>query len=202
MVQDDDSQRSKARLGRVLVRVIIPVLFAGALVHVFTNMARFGTVVSESMNPTLHVGDYYVLRVDAYNGARAPQRGDVIVFDRPGHGTFLKRVIGIGGDQIGIGRGQVWLNGQWLQEPYLNEEPVTELPMATSVRDGHLFVLGDNRNHSEDSRDYGSIPVDHVMGKVTRLLWPLTRAGDISPPRYPASALAVESPGAPAPTVE
>jgi signal peptidase I len=183
MSQDNQSDNSRGRLWRVILRIVIPVLFALGLWHIFTNMARFGTVVSESMNPTLQVGDYYVLRVDAYND-RVPQRGDVVVFDRPGEGTFIKRIIGIGGDRIGIGRGRVWLNGAWLKEPYLKENPVTELPMATVVPDGHLFVLGDNRNKSEDSRDYGPIPAGNVMGKVTKILWPLDRAHGFGPVEY------------------
>ncbi|MFO8080180.1 MAG: signal peptidase I [Armatimonadota bacterium] len=174
-----------------MLRIIIPVIFAGAMWHVFTNMARFGTVTSESMTPTFRLGDYYILRVDAYNNGRSPRRGDIIVFDRPGDGTFLKRVIGVADDRIGIGRGQVWLNGSWLQEPYIKEEPVTELPMAIRVPDGHLFVLGDNRNHSEDSRDYGPIPVENVMGKVTKVVWPLSRVRGIAPIDYQQAARSV-----------
>jgi len=184
MAQDDRSKATGGRFARIAVRVIIPVVFAAGLWHIFTNMARFGTVVSESMNPTLQVGDYYVLRVDAYKNGRVPKRGDVVVFDRPGQGTFIKRIIAVPGDEIGIGRGRVWLNGSWLEEPYLKEQPVTELPMATRVRDGHLFVLGDNRNKSEDSRDYGPIPVENVMGKVTKIMWPLSRARAFGPIEY------------------
>lgn len=184
MAQDNRPHTSRSRAVRVAIRVVVPVVFAAALWHLFTHVARFGTVVSESMAPTLVVGDYYVLRVDAYENGRSVQRGDIIVFDRPGHGTFVKRAIGIGGDRIGIGRGSVWLNGSWLKEPYLKEEPVTERPMATAVPDGHLFVLGDNRNKSEDSRDYGPIPVENVMGRVTRILWPLHRIRDFRPVEY------------------
>lgn len=184
MGTSDRSRKSGRRFGRVLLRIIIPLVFAGAMWHVFTNMARFGTVFSESMTPTLRVGDYYILRVDAYTNGRSPERGDVVVFDRPGDGTFLKRVIGVADDRIGIGRGQVWLNGSWLKEPYLKEEPVTELPMAVRVPDGHLFVLGDNRDESEDSRDYGPVPVENVMGKVTKVVWPLSRARQIAPIDY------------------
>ncbi|MBD3292504.1 MAG: signal peptidase I [Armatimonadia bacterium] len=184
MSSDQQSKSSGSRFGRIAIRVIVPVVFAVGLWHVFTNMARFGTVVSESMNPTLQIGDYYVLRVDAYNGDRKPRRGDIVVFDRPGQGTFIKRVIAVAGDEVGIGLGRVWLNGSWLEEPYLKEEPVTERSMATHVPDGHLFVLGDNRNKSEDSRDYGPIPVDNVMGKVTKIMWPLSRTRAFGPIEY------------------
>ncbi len=184
MTTDNGKRSTRRRLSHIVIRIVIPVLFAGMLWHIFTNMARFGTVVSESMGPTLQVGDYYVLRVDAYEDDRPPQRGDVVVFDRPGHGPFAKRVIGVPGDEIGIGRGQVWLNGTWLQEPYLKEEPDTELPMAIRVREGYLFVLGDNRNHSEDSRDHGPVPVENVIGKVTKIVWPPGRVGRVTPVDY------------------
>jgi len=184
MSEGDQSRRSGSRAIRIGIRVVIPVVFAALLWHILAHMARFGTVVSESMSPTLVVGDYYILRVDAYEDDRSPERGDIVVFARPGQGTFVKRVIGVAGDEIGIARGQVWLNGSWLQEPYLNENPITELPMATKVPEGRLFVLGDNRNHSEDSRDYGPIPVDNVMGKVTKILWPPGRAREFSPIDY------------------
>ncbi len=184
MSQDTDTHTGSARFGRIALRVVIPVIFAGALWHLFTNVARFGTVVSESMNPTLRVGDYYVLRLDAYEDGRTPQQGDIVVFDRPGEGTFIKRVIGHSGDIIGIAHGRVWINNAWLDEPYLKEQPVTELPLATRVPDGHVFVLGDNRNRSEDSRDYGPIPVENVLGKVTKIMWPLGRAREFSPIQY------------------
>lgn len=184
MSNDNRSEGMGMRLLRSAVRIVIPVLFALALWHIFTNVARFGTVVSESMNPTLQVGDLYVLRVDAYEDDRPPQRGDIVVFDRPGHGPFAKRVIGIPGDEIGIGRGQIWLNGSWLQEPYLREEPDAELPMAVRVREGYVFVLGDNRNHSEDSRDHGPVPLEQIMGKVTKIVWPPNRARGLAPVTY------------------
>lgn len=184
MAAGNRTPRASSRFGRIALRVIIPVIFAGALWHLFTNVARFGTVVSDSMNPSLQIGDYYVLRLDAYGGDRVPEQGDIVVFDRPGEGTFIKRVIGHGGDLIGIDHGRVWLNGAWLDEPYLKERAVTELPLATKVPDGHVFVLGDNRNKSGDSRDYGPIPVGNVMGKVTKIMWPLGRAKGFGPIEY------------------
>ena len=184
MSQDDRPQGSRSRFGYIAIRVIIPAVFIALLWHIFTHMARFGTVVSESMSPTLEVGDYYVLRVDAYEDGRTAQRGDIVVFERPDQGDFVKRVIAVAGDEIGIAEGRVWLNGAWLDEPYLKEQPVTELPMATVVPEGHLFMLGDNRNHSEDSRDFGPIPVDSLMGKVTKILWPPGRLREFGPIEY------------------
>lgn len=184
MPRDRHRPGGGGRLARIAARVIIPVLFSGLLWHLFTHVARFGTVVSESMAPTLEIGDYYVLRVDAYRNGRSPERGDIVVFERPAEGAFVKRVVGIGGDTIAFASGRVWLNGAWLSEPYLTEEPVPEMPLATRVPEGHVFVLGDNRNHSEDSRDYGPVPVDSVKGNVTKILWPLSRARGFSPVEY------------------
>ena len=184
MGRDDSTRTSFARFGRVAVRVVIPVVFAVGLWFLFTHVVRFGKIVSGSMAPTLQTGDYYVLRLDAYKEGRKPERGDIVVFDRPGEGTFIKRVIGVGGDTLGIARGSVWLNGSWLEEPYLKERPVTEAPFATAVPEGHVFVLGDNRNKSEDSRDYGPVPVANILGQVTKVVWPLARAREFSPIHY------------------
>ena len=165
-----------ARPGRLAVRVIAPIVFAGALWFLFTHVVRFGVIESGSMAPTLQHHDYYVIRLDAYEADRLPERGDIVVFERPGDGVFIKRVIGVGGDTLGIARGRVWLNGSWLKEPYLKESPITELPIAAEIPEGYVFVLGDNRNVSEDSRDFGPIPLANVVGQVTKIVWPLARA--------------------------
>ncbi len=184
-----------ARPGRLAVRVIAPIVFAGALWFLFTHVVRFGVIESGSMNPTLQLRDYYVIRLDAYEAGRKPERGDIVVFERPGDDIFVKRVIGVGGDVLGIARGSVWLNGSWLKEPYLKERPLTELPLATEIPEGHVFVLGDNRNTSEDSRDFGPVPVANVVGQVTKIVWPLTRAHEFTPFHYRQRSTSAAVPG-------
>ncbi len=133
------------------------------------------------MTPALEPGDYYTIRLDAYRNGRPPKHGDIIVFDHPNEGAYLKRVIAVGGDLVGIAGGRVWLNGSWLKEPYLKVQPVAELPLVTKIPNDHLFVLGDNRNSSEDSRDFGPIPVSSVVGQVRKIVWPPGRIGQLAP---------------------
>jgi signal peptidase I len=137
---------------------------------------RVGMVVSDSMKPTLQRGDYYVIRIDAYR-KRGPQHGDVVVIKHPqGHEILIKRVLGVGGDWISVVNGHAWVNGEWLVEPYLKKAPdLPERPVFTKVPDGQLFLMGDNRNLSEDSRDIGTLPAKQVIGRATRIVWPLKR---------------------------
>ena len=195
MAPDGGTPTRSARPGRLAVRVIIPIVFAGALWFLFTHVVRFGAIESGSMAPTLQLHDYYVIRLDAYQAGRKPERGDIVVFERPGDGVFVKRVIGVGGDILGIARGSVWLNGSWLKEPYLKERPITELPLAAEIPEGYVFVLGDNRNISEDSRDFGPVPMADVVGQVTKIVWPLTRAHEFTPIHYGQRSTSASVPG-------
>ncbi len=169
----------------VAVRVVVPVVFAFSLWYLFTHVVRFGYVVSRSMEPTLQVADYYLLRLHAYDLEHPPQRGDLIVFTAPDGTPWVKRVIGLGGERLLVAGGNVWLNGKWLPEPYLKERPRVAPPMPAEVPEGSVYVMGDNRNLSEDSRDDGPVPVDQIMGRVIRIVWPPDRARVFETVRYP-----------------
>lgn len=169
---------------RIAVRVVVPLLFALALWHLFTHVVRFGYVTSRSMEPTLQPGDYYILALNAYREGSVPERGDIIVYYNYDGTPYVKRVIARGGETIILIGGRVWLNGALLAEPYLKERPFPARPIAVTVPQNHVFVLGDNRNLSEDSRDLGPIPLDRVMGRVTRIVWPLSRARVFTPVNY------------------
>jgi signal peptidase I len=116
-----------------------------------------------------------------------PGRGDIVVFDGRGSFTrsgaekdFVKRVIGVGGDTISCCDAQDRLlrNGEPLDEPYLLEE--SQQPFAeVTVPDGQLWLMGDNRNASDDSRSHGTVPVDSVVGEVFVRVWPPSRIGTL-----------------------
>lgn len=185
MAASEQNQNSGNRIWRSVVRVIAPVVFALALYHLFTNVVRFGTVVSNSMAPTLQIGDYYILRVDAYNADRRPERGDVVVFRHLDGASHAKRIIAVEQDNIAILGGRVFLNDSWLDEPYLRQDTLTrEIHPPIRVPDNSVFLLGDNRNESEDSRDYGPVSKDDIMGKVTKVVWPPDRAESLGPAQY------------------
>lgn len=165
----------KAKLidwGRTLgLAVVVSLLFRSYVVE-----ARW--IPSESMQPTFEVGDKLFVDKLSYRFTGF-QRGDIVVFDAPpatnlGDEALIKRVIGLPGDTIKIESGIVYVNGKALDEPYELEKPAQ--PFAeTKVPDNSLFVMGDNRNNSFDSRYWGVVPLDKVIGKAMMTYYPLNR---------------------------
>ena len=140
---------------------------------------NFSEVRGSSMEPGIHDRDRILVDHVTYLLASV-QRGDVVVLRYPLDPSldYIKRVIGLPGDDISIAHGEVWVNGVRLEEPYVAEssiEPWTTL--GTTVRRGHYFVLGDNRRRSSDSREFGQVPLEYLRGKVRFRLWPLERIG-------------------------
>jgi len=121
-----------------------------------------------SMAPTLVPGDYILVATYVYR-SNPPQRGDVIVFRYPPNPkqSYVKRVIGVPGDVVKMESHRLWLNGEELEESYTQHE--TQLLGSRgewSVPAGHLFVLGDNRDNSSDSRMWGFVAHDQVVGRL------------------------------------
>ena len=119
-----------------------------------------------------------------------PSRGDIVVFDTPPEavrrcgagGTFVKRIIGLPGEHVSMrlrrGAVFVFIDGERLDEPYIeNSRRDTGPEEAFRVREGQYFVMGDNRNQSCDSRAFGSVPRDNLIGSVVALYWPVDRMG-------------------------
>ncbi len=107
-----------------------------------------------------------------------PQRGDIVAFkhDSPTEPFLIKRVIGLPGERVTIDRGVVEINGQMLTEPYVHF-PDTRSAPATVVPPDALYVLGDNRAASDDSRDWGTVAMHDVIGRAVAVLWPPERLG-------------------------
>lgn len=147
------------------------------------------TIVREhSMVPTLNEYDYIILNKIAYIGKKSPQYGDIIVFQsdlemEDGKKKYLiKRVIGVGGDTIRIQEGEVYRNGEQLDEPYINGDYTSGDISDLKIEEGKLFVMGDNRPNSMDSRDQtevGQIDEDTVLGKTLIRLYPFKQMGSI-----------------------
>jgi signal peptidase I len=129
-----------------------------------------------SMEPSLHDGQFVVVNRLAYRWNEL-QRGDIIVFHFPPDPSrrFIKRVIGLPGDVVSIHDGQVYANGLSLTEPYLAEEPLYHGEWRLTPSE--VFVLGDNRNNSSDSQNWGPLPVDEIIGKAILVYWPLDTLG-------------------------
>ena len=130
-----------------------------------------------SMWPTLQSAERLVVNKFIYR-FRAPERGEILVFKYPRDPSrdFIKRVIAIPGDTIEIKNGNVFVNGKLLNEPYILSKTRGNYPLAT-VPEGHIFVMGDNRNNSEDSRfaDVGFVSYEMIKGKAMLVFWPFSQ---------------------------
>ena len=150
----------------------------------FVAEARY--IPSESMLPTLKVNDRLIIDKVSYT-FNQPQRGDIVVFnptdtlkEQKYTDAFIKRVIGLPGDQVMVNSGKVWVNRQPLTETYINELPAYEYGTVT-VPPNSYFVLGDNRNNSYDSHYWGVVPKDRIIGRAVIRFWPFDRLGSIKP---------------------
>ena len=133
-------------------------------------------VESASMRPTFAAGDVVLV------SRRAPRvgdlhRGDLVTFRDPFHGQrALKRVVGLPGDELVVLDGRLHVNGVTVREPYVNHNLVDGYYSQTfRVPDGAVFLLGDNRSNSVDSRDYGPVRAGGLLGRVVTRVWPFTR---------------------------
>ena len=130
-------------------------------------------VTGSSMEPHLHDGQRVVVNKAVYL-LHQPERGDVIIFHPPnnsGATPFIKRVIGLPGDAVEIKKGEVYVNGYPLEEPYIKEAPAYTLP-EEKIDGNKYFVLGDNRNNTSDSHVWGTVPQINIIGKAWISIWP------------------------------
>jgi signal peptidase I len=167
------TQAGKEKPGyRRLALDILETLFISLVLFFGINLlsARI-RVEGSSMEPSLHHGEFLIVNKLAYK-IGSPKIGDVVVFHFPGNPEeeFIKRVIGLPGDLIEIAAGRVLVNGQVLNEDYIATPPLYE--GEWSVSEGTLFVLGDNRNNSDDSHRWGPVAIDQVVGKAIFVYWP------------------------------
>ncbi|MEB3289741.1 MAG: signal peptidase I [Leptolyngbya sp.] len=167
------------------VRVLLIALVVALVVRVAIAEPRY--IPSNSMDPTLHIGDRLLVDKISYRW-QLPHRGDIVVFNPPEQlvklgytrdQAFIKRIIGEPGDTIQVQGGRVILNGQSLPEAYIAEAPQYEMP-AVSIPPGYVFVLGDNRNDSNDSHVWGPLPQQNLIGKARLRFWPFDRLGRIA----------------------
>jgi signal peptidase I len=170
------------RRNAALEIALIVALAIGLAVSVQAYAVKPYRIPSESMEPTLQVGDQVIVNRFSHHLGAQPDVGDIVVFHPPtatGE-TFIKRVVGVSGDRIALRDGHVVRNGELQQEPYARPcggGPKCDIPRPVTIPDGHVYVLGDNRGASQDSRFWGSVPVSDVIGEAVAIYWPPGRAG-------------------------
>ncbi len=179
-IDEKDQKKDKKKMNPILEWVLIIVIAVAAALFINNVIIINSYVPSGSMESTIMTGSrMFGLRVTYWFSD--PQRGDIIVFKYPDDPSqdFVKRVIGLPGDIVEIKQGVTYVNGEVLDEPYLNETPAKLDFGPYVVPDDCYFVMGDNRNNSNDSRKWKNtyVPRSYVLGKAMFCYWPLNRIG-------------------------
>jgi signal peptidase I len=165
-------ESQKENIVTVLIALVLAIVIRG-----FIAESRY--IPSPSMVPTLYPGDRIVVEKLSYR-VRLPQYGDVVVFQPPAKlqaagypadQAFIKRVIATAGQVVQVHQGKVLVDREPLTEPYIAEAPNYEMP-AIQVPEGMLFVMGDNRNNSNDSHIWGFLPQANIIGRANVRFWP------------------------------
>ncbi len=166
------------------IQILVLALALAFFIRTFVAEPRY--IPSESMLPTLEIGDRLIVEKLSYY-SHPPHSGDIIVFAPPpqlqeqGYGedqAFIKRIIGLPGDTVAVTNGRVSVNGNVPIESYIADRPNYDMsPMV--VPPGQLFVMGDNRNNSNDSHVWGFLPQANIVGHACFRFWPLERFGGV-----------------------
>jgi signal peptidase I len=170
---EEHQRRSVPRVVLGFVREVLETVVPAVLIALFiTRFVGERTVVNgSSMMPNLLPGESLIVEKVSFR-LRAPRRGEIVVIRMDGFEEHLiKRIIGLPGETVEARDGLVWIDREPLDEPYLREDmqwnhgPVVVPPL-------HVFVMGDNRNHSNDSRSFGPVALDRVVGRAWLSVWP------------------------------
>ena len=179
-VPENDQEMQKPGSARFLLDLLETLLLAAVIFIGINAISARIRVDGTSMLPTLEDGEYILVNkmVTRFGSL---EHGDIVVFNYPRGGQdFIKRVIGLPGDHIRVFRGGLFINGEEIDEPY------TAAPAnyngSWDIPEGHVFVLGDNRNNSSDSHQWGPVPIEDVVGEAIFIYWPPDDWGAITQP--------------------
>ncbi len=180
------------KLGNFFFDVIQSVVFS-FFIFLFVYLLLFQPhkIKGDSMQPNYPDGEFLLTDKITYRFSQ-PQRGDIIVFKAPinEEDDYIKRIIGLPGEKVLIKDGKVYINGQLLEEKYLPANLYTNggsfLPnhKEITVPEDHFFVMGDNRPYSSDSRVWGFVPRENIIGKAWLVYWPPQKAGIVHKVNY------------------
>lgn len=180
------------RLGAFFLDIIQVIVFAIAIfLFVYLLVLQPHKIKGDSMQPNFPDGEYLLTDKVTYR-LDEPKRGDVIVFKAPtGNGDeFIKRIIGLPGETVSITNGEVYINKELLNEPYLSDEIYTSSASFLSegkevtVPEESYLVFGDNRPRSSDSRVFGFITKKDITGRAWLIYWPIENAGVVDKIKY------------------
>lgn len=168
---------------------IVVILSVMVMIYLFVMSPQ--EINGASMEPNFHNGEYILTNKILYK-FKDPQRGDVVIFKSPKNKDidYIKRVIGLPGDTVELRSNKFYINGQPLDEPYLSPDisifggSYLQENKGIVVPDGVYFVVGDNRPHSSDSREFGPIAKEDFIGTAFLRYWPFNKTGVIQRPSY------------------
>jgi signal peptidase I len=206
-----ETPREKHSFSAAAWELIQTVLLAVVLFLLIRNVIQNFRIDGISMEPNFHNGQFLIVNRFAYCPGlhldagllnihlektwciHQPNRGDVIVFEYPKDLSrdFIKRVIGLPGETVDVKGGKIYINGQLLPEPF-GPNPGSSTNGPITVGPDELFVMGDNRNNSSDSRAWGPLPLKYVIGKALVSYWPPRYWAVV--PHYDLSDLSADSP--------
>jgi len=173
-------RKRRSLVGTVIeTLLIVGAAFAIAMV-VQTFMFRITGILQTSMLPTVEPGDRIIVNCLTYH-FREPERGEVVVIRDPldEKKDIVKRIVALGGDTIEVRDGELYINGGYVEEPYVaNKDPIKGQE-ALLVPEGFIYVMGDNRPVSGDSRNFGPVSENRIVGRVVCILWPFSRWGGL-----------------------
>ena len=175
-----ERKKRKAGVAELVLTAVVAFVLVFGFVRPFVVEAY--RIPSESMVPTLEVGDRLLANKFIYRFFE-PERRDIVVFDSVDEDddqTLIKRVVGLAGDEIQVQGGVLYVNGEAQEEPYLNDtDQSRSFYGPTVVPEGHIFVMGDNRGNSADSRVFGPLPLENLKGEAFMRFWPVSKISTI-----------------------
>lgn len=180
----DLKRGSESSLARTLLRSLwdaaSTILLALLLTLVInTFVARAWVVEGPSMQPNLYYGERVMIEKVTYHLFHGPRRGDVVVVNMPDSDEpLIKRVVALAGETIEMRGEQVYIDGEPLEEPWVEYAARQDYP-PTTVPPLHVFIMGDNRPNSSDSRAFGPVRLDQIEGRALFIYWPLRHVGTL-----------------------
>jgi len=161
------------QIAREALEIIVTAMVLAYLIQGF--VVQSWIVDGPSMEPTVLDTERLFLNKFIYR-LGSPKRGDIVVFHLPKRGDkdFIKRVIGLPGETLEVKLGRVYINQQPIDEPYIRKDVLSEYSKIV-VPQGHVFVMGDNRPNSHDSRAFGTVSINLIRGKAIFVYWPVDR---------------------------